>query len=89
MKFLVKKDKNMRRKVFDLESLSKVIRVVRNCSEVNNFFIVKKSFSSRVRNRCFLTGKSVSIYRKFHLSRMRLRELAHEGILVGLKKSSW
>ena len=43
----------------------------------------------RVRNRCQITGRPRGIYKKFMLSRMKLRELAHEGMIPGVTKSSW
>ncbi len=43
----------------------------------------------RHRNRCFLTGRSRGVYRKFNLSRIKFRELALEGIIPGVTKASW
>lgn len=43
----------------------------------------------RVRNRCVLTGRSRGNYRKFRISRIKFRELALEGMLPGVTKSSW
>lgn len=43
----------------------------------------------RVRNRCELTGRARSVYRKFKLSRIALRELASMGLIPGMIKSSW
>lgn len=43
----------------------------------------------RVRNRCILTGRPRAYYRKFGLSRVALRELASEGQIPGVVKSSW
>jgi len=43
----------------------------------------------RYRNRCALSGRPRGYYRKFRLSRIALRELALEGKLPGVKKSSW
>ena len=43
----------------------------------------------RVRNRCELTGRSRGNYRKFGLSRIKLRELTMSGNLPGMVKSSW
>jgi small subunit ribosomal protein S14 len=43
----------------------------------------------RQRNRCALTGRSRSVYRKFKLSRISLRELASRGQIPGMVKSSW
>ncbi|MCX8048751.1 MAG: 30S ribosomal protein S14 [Methylohalobius sp.] len=43
----------------------------------------------RVRNRCKLTGRPRGFYRKFGLSRNKLRELAMCGDMPGLTKASW
>ena len=43
----------------------------------------------RVRNRCVLTGRTRGFYRKFGLSRIKLRELSMAGLLPGVIKSSW
>ena len=43
----------------------------------------------RVRNRCKLTGRTRGVYRKFELSRIKIRELSREGKLPGVIKSSW
>ena len=43
----------------------------------------------RVRNRCILTGRTRGFYRKFGLSRIKIRELSMSGALPGVVKSSW
>tara|TARA_B100000886_G_C20238194_1_gene413467 strand:+ start:345 stop:650 length:306 start_codon:yes stop_codon:yes gene_type:complete len=43
----------------------------------------------RHRNRCELTGRPRGNYRKFGLSRIKLRELSMSGDLPGVVKSSW
>mgnify|MGYP003308849803 CR=1 FL=1 len=43
----------------------------------------------RLHNRCKLTGRSRSYYRKFGLSRVELRNMASFGEIPGLVKSSW
>lgn len=43
----------------------------------------------RIRNRCGLTGRPRSVYRKFELSRVSLRDLASKGLIPGVIKSSW
>ncbi|MCT4642268.1 MAG: 30S ribosomal protein S14 [Bacteriovoracaceae bacterium] len=43
----------------------------------------------RVRNRCGVTGRPRGYYRDFQLSRIHLRELAHQGLIPGVTKSSW
>ena len=44
---------------------------------------------SRVRNRCSQTGRSRGFLRKFGVSRIALRELALQGQIPGVVKSSW
>jgi small subunit ribosomal protein S14 len=44
---------------------------------------------SRGRNRCEITGRSRGVYRKFGLSRIKLREAAMRGDVPGLVKASW
>ena len=44
---------------------------------------------TRVRNLCELTGRSRSVYRKFKVSRIKLRELALQGKVPGMRKASW
>ena len=43
----------------------------------------------RLRNRCEITGRPRGNYRKFGLSRIKLRELSMTGNLPGVVKSSW
>lgn len=43
----------------------------------------------RLRSRCQMTGRPHGVYRKFGLSRIKLREQAMLGNVPGLKKSSW
>ena len=44
---------------------------------------------TRLRNLCALTGRSRSVYRKFKVSRIKLRELALQGKVPGMRKASW
>ena len=44
---------------------------------------------TRVRNRCAVTGRPRAYYRKFQLCRVMLRELANDGLIPGVTKSSW
>ena len=49
----------------------------------------RNSSHVRIRNRCKLTGRTRGTYRKFGLSRIKLRELSMSGSLPGVVKSSW
>jgi small subunit ribosomal protein S14 len=43
----------------------------------------------RVRNRDAVDGRPRGYLRKFGVSRVRVREMAHEGHLPGVRKASW
>ena len=60
-----------------LEATIKLSEMPRNGSKV------------RHRNRCELTGRARGTYRKFKLSRIKLRELGSFGRIPGLTKASW
>ena len=49
----------------------------------------RDSSRARVRNRCGLTGRPRGYYRKFGLSRNKLREATMRGDVPGLRKASW
>ena len=59
------------------EAVMKMQRMPRDASSV------------RVRNRCSQTGRPRGFLRKFGVSRIALRELALEGQIPGVVKSSW
>jgi len=49
----------------------------------------RDSSAARQRNRCRITGRPHGYYRKFGLSRNKLREAAMRGDVPGLVKASW
>ena len=49
----------------------------------------RDSSSSRLRNRCTVTGRPRGYYRKFGLCRNYLREIVMKGEVPGATKSSW
>ncbi len=49
----------------------------------------RDSSPSRLRNRCAITGRSRGVYRKFGLSRVKIREITNRGEIPGLSKASW
>lgn len=69
-----------------------------NCLKESNFIVDKnrkelqdltKMSITKVRNRCLLTGRGSSIYSKMRLSRIKFREKALLGSLLGVRKSVW
>lgn len=49
----------------------------------------RNSCMTRGRNRCELTGRPRAYIRKFHLCRIKFREMALQGLLPGVIKASW
>ncbi|MAS86444.1 MAG: 30S ribosomal protein S14 [Micavibrio sp.] len=49
----------------------------------------KNSARNRMRNRCAITGRPRGYHGRFDLCRVQLRELASNGALPGVTKSSW
>jgi small subunit ribosomal protein S14 len=49
----------------------------------------RNSSATRIRNRCELTGRPRSVYRKSKMSRIAIREYGSKGLIPGLVKSSW
>lgn len=44
---------------------------------------------TRLHNRCQVTGRPRGYLRKYKISRIAFRELAHKGQIPGITKSSW
>jgi small subunit ribosomal protein S14 len=49
----------------------------------------RNSSATRIRNRCEVTGRARGYYRKLKMCRNQLRELASQGLIPGMVKSSW
>jgi small subunit ribosomal protein S14 len=49
----------------------------------------RNSAKVRIRNRCEVTGRPRSYYRKLKMSRIALREFSNLGLVPGMVKSSW
>ncbi len=49
----------------------------------------RNSSPVRLKNRCMLTGRPRGYIRRFGISRIKFRELALEGKIPGVKKTSW
>ncbi|WP_172197108.1 30S ribosomal protein S14 [Saccharibacillus qingshengii] len=49
----------------------------------------RDSSPTRLKSRCEITGRPRAYLRKFKVSRIMFRELAHKGQIPGVKKASW
>ena len=79
------KRKNLKSKVMNKELTIEERLKIQN--KLND--LPRDSSKIRLRNRCLLTGRTRAVYRKFGLSRIKLRELSMSGALPGVVKSSW
>ena len=75
--------------------LKKIINSVSSTEEEKDLAMKKlqklprDSSPVRLQRRCQITGRPHAVYRKFGLSRNKLRELAMKGDVPGLVKASW
>jgi small subunit ribosomal protein S14 len=49
----------------------------------------RNSAKTRIRNRCWKTGRPRGVFRDFGISRHVFREMSHQCLLPGVTKSSW
>ncbi|MGH3077187.1 MAG: type Z 30S ribosomal protein S14 [Gaiellaceae bacterium] len=49
----------------------------------------ESKYKVRAHTRCNRCGRPRAVYRKFGVCRICLRELAHQGAVPGMTKSSW
>ena len=49
----------------------------------------KNASPVRLHNRCKITGRPKGYMRVFGISRVMFREMANQGLIPGIKKSSW
>nr|QCI08144.1 ribosomal protein S14 [Polyneura bonnemaisonii] len=85
---LIKKYEEKRKKIKELiyieKNFNNIIELQKKLQK-----LPRNSMMCRQRNRCWMTGRSRGVYRDFGLSRHVLREMSHECLLPGVKKSSW
>ena len=86
---LIKRYRNKRKKLKNMQKNKKISVEERFNIQKKINELPKSSSRVRFRNRCKLTGRSRGVYRKFGLSRIKIRELSMSGDLPGVVKSSW
>ena len=79
-----------KRKILKKKIMDKTISIEERLKLQNKLNdLPRNSANIRYRNRCKLTGRTRGVYRKFGLSRIKIRELSMSGDLPGMIKSSW
>jgi len=86
---LVKKFANKRAKLKKIIKDKKLPLVERFAAQLKLAKIPRNSAKVRIRNRCEITGRPHGVYRKLKISRIALRDLASNGKIPGMTKSSW
>jgi len=99
MKKLIEKDKKRRLLVSKLETKRIILNsIVRNNNllkrvrwsanlQLSDLFV--NSSKSRLVNRCIITGRKSKVIKNYRFSRLSFLRLARNGLILGLKKSSW
>jgi small subunit ribosomal protein S14 len=78
-----------RKKLKDIASDQMRTKEDRMAARLKLAELPRNSSATRIRNRCELTGRSRGYYRKLRVCRNMLRELASQGLIPGMVKSSW
>ena len=93
-------DQKYRKKVFLNEKYYRILKAIQQ-TKYNS--IVKEDIistslilldknpihSTRIRNRCIITGRGRGIYKNFKMSRIKVREFALKGDLASVRKRSF
>jgi small subunit ribosomal protein S14 len=83
MKYSTKRA-NLKKQIKEASSLKEKLNLHRKLQQ-----LPKNSSPVRLHNRCLVTGRPQGYFRDFGLSRHVLREMAHQGLLPGVRKASW
>jgi small subunit ribosomal protein S14 len=86
---VVKKYAARRAEVKELIRSPKTSHEDRQAAQAKLQAMPRDASPTRHRNRCAITGRSRGVYRKFGLSRVKIREVANRGEIPGLSKASW
>jgi len=86
---LVKKFAKKREELTAIVNNAKASEEVRYAARLKLQQLPRNANPTRLRNRCALTGRPRGYFRKFGLSRSKLREYAMRGEVPGIVKASW
>lgn len=99
MKSVIQKDKKRRNLVYKFESTNFIFKsLVKNTSlkpslrhtaSLHLFNCSSNIFKTRLVNRCIVTSRKSKLYNSFRFSRLYFLKIARQGLISGLKKSSW
>ncbi|MFT5466142.1 MAG: small subunit ribosomal protein S14 [Verrucomicrobiales bacterium] len=79
-----------KRKMSTVEKYAKIRAKLKEEKDYVGLSMLPRDASpTRLVNRCQLSGRRRAFYRRFRLSRIAFRELASQGQIPGVTKSSW
>lgn len=81
--------KNQKRRNLVQKYAAKRSKLIQNGNRAALSKLPRDASPTRVHNRCALTGRAHGYLRKYGISRIVFRELAHKGQIPGVKKASW
>ena len=79
-----KKRETLKKQIEEASSLKEKLMLHRKLQQ-----LPRNSSRVRLHSRCIITGRPKGYSRDFGLSRHVLREMAHQGLLPGVRKASW
>lgn len=96
MKYLIIKDYKLRKNFFYKENKILIFKSLLRNTNINenirqiiqlkfNLFL-NNTFSSRIKNRCILTGRSRGLITKYRISRLSFREYVEQNYLLNIVK---
>lgn len=83
MKYAEKREA-LKKQIEEASSLKERLKLHRKLQQ-----LPRNSARVRLHSRCLVTGRPKGYSRDFGLSRHVLREMAHQGLLPGVRKASW
>lgn len=86
---VVAKYAKKRQDLFEIINNSKADDQARFDARLSLQSLPRNASPTRVRNRCELTGRPRGVFRKFGISRIKIREMVFRGEIPGVIKASW
>jgi small subunit ribosomal protein S14 len=83
----IERDKRKRATVAKYAALRAELKAKKNYASLCQ--LPRDASPTRLTNRCVVTGRRRAFIRRFKLSRITFRELASNGMIPGVTKSSW
>ena len=64
-------------------------KTIRNRAHLKLAQLINLGKKQKIKNRCIISSRGKGVYKKLGISRINLRRLGHQGLILGLSKASW